>query len=146
MALNAYMTVTGSKQGSIKGGSTKKGSGKGKPEEFPIIAVEMGIGATHALGLGKSTGKGHHHPVIVVREIDVASHHLTLARATHEVLENVTLHFSRGNKDKETMYMVKLIKALLVSSKRISWPGVKDPCEQLEFSYEEIETTMDHSG
>jgi type VI secretion system Hcp family effector len=141
MALEGYVSIKGSKQGTIKGGSTKKG--KGDTSRFPILDVDLGFGGSYALGLGKHSGKHHHNPVKIVREIDSASHQISRAGATHEFLENVTIHFSRGD---NLTYIVKLTKALITSIKRISFPGVNAPCEQLEFSYREMEITMEHTG
>jgi type VI secretion system Hcp family effector len=141
MALEGYLSIKGSKQGTIKGGSTKKG--KGDTSKFPILYVDLGFGGSYALGLGKHSGKHHHHPIKVVREIDWASHQIFRAGAAHEILENVTIHFSRGD---QRTYIVKLTKALIVRIMRTSFPGVNAPCEQLEFSYEEMEITIDYSS
>jgi len=139
MSFEGYVSIKGSKQGVIKGGSTKKG--EGDTSRFPILDVELGLGGSYAVGLGKRSGKHHHNPIKTVREIDSASHQISRAGASHEILENVTIQFRRGDK---LTYLIKLTKALITSIKRISFPGVTAPCEQMEFSYEEMQITMDH--
>jgi hypothetical protein len=53
---------------------------------------------------------------------------------------------SQVTRNPVTEDQMALTKALITSIKRIPFPGVNAPCEQLEFSYEEMEITIDYSS
>ena len=68
MALNAYLTLTGQKQGLIKGSVTQK-SREGMIE---IIATNSSLISPRDQASGAPTGKRMHKPFVVTHEVDIA--------------------------------------------------------------------------
>jgi type VI secretion system secreted protein Hcp len=68
MALNAYLTLKGQKQGDIKGSTTQKGR-EGKIE---VIAVSHSVISPRDAASGLPSGKRMHKPYVVTHEIDQA--------------------------------------------------------------------------
>ncbi len=109
------------------------------PDFSEILDVDLGLGAARQVPLGK--GSGTHH-VTITRETDTASPKFLQALVTNEVFKTVKIHFSRGE---NRSYILKLTDAVIAHIRRVSKPGTKTPCEQVEFSYREMETTIDYS-
>jgi type VI secretion system secreted protein Hcp len=82
-ALNMYLTIKGSKQGSIKG--------DGASGTIPIKAVthDVVMASDHASGM--ASGKRQHGTITITKEIDRASPMLFQALNSHEVLSDVNI-------------------------------------------------------
>ena len=104
-----------------------------------IPDVDLGIGASRYVPLGKDSGTHH---VTITREAGTASPKFLQALATNEVFKTVKNYFSRGE---NRSYILTLTDAVVAQIRRVSKPGAKTPCEQVEFSYREMETTIDYS-
>jgi len=89
MALDAYLTLDGTKQGVIKGPCTLPG------REDSIVVVET----THELSTpvdsvsGQASGKRIHKPLKIVKAVDRSSPKLFQALVTSETLKTVKLRF-----------------------------------------------------
>jgi len=68
MALNAYLTLTGQKQGQIKGSVTQK-SREGMIE---VIGSSYSLISPRDAASGLPTGKRMHKPYVIVQELDVS--------------------------------------------------------------------------
>ncbi|MGA3069865.1 MAG: type VI secretion system tube protein TssD [Terracidiphilus sp.] len=93
MALNAYLMLTGTKQGTIKG-STAKGK---RSDAIEISDFSFGIESPRDEHSGLPTGQRQHKPVVIVREVDEASPLLFQALCTNESFKSATLSFARAS-------------------------------------------------
>jgi len=66
MALNAYLKMTGQKQGDIKGSVTQKG----REGTIAVIAVSHSIISPRDAASGLPTGKRMHKPFVITQELD----------------------------------------------------------------------------
>src|SRR5215213_2996325 len=78
-ALNAYMTVKGQRQGTIKGGVIQKG----REGKIMVIAVSHEIVSPRDPASGQPTGKRLHKPVVVTMEWDQSIAGLFQAQANN---------------------------------------------------------------
>jgi type VI secretion system secreted protein Hcp len=91
MALNAYLKLTGTKQGTIKGSGAK---GK-RSDAIEISEFSFGIEAPRDPQSGLPTGKRQHKPIVVVREVDEASPLLFQALCNNEVFTTALIEFDQ---------------------------------------------------
>ena len=113
MALNAYLKLTGQKQGKIKGTATK---GKGKDSEsIEIIEFNFGLETPFDEHSGLPTGKRQHKPIVIVREVDEASPLLYQALCTNESFTSAVLNFARpsGSGKPSTFHTIELTNATI---------------------------------
>src|ERR1044072_110634 len=89
MALNAYLTLKGAKQGDIKGSVTQKG----REGKIAVIAVSHEIVSPRDSASGLPTGKRQHKPPVVTKELDKASPPRHPGLASNESLTSVRLDF-----------------------------------------------------
>jgi type VI secretion system secreted protein Hcp len=113
MALIAYMSVNGKKQGDIKGGSTQGGDKKDKIEVYGSDHTVEIPKDTHT---GLPTGQRIHHPFKVIKRKDKASPKLFKACCTGEQC-TVELDYFEIKPDgaESKYYSVKLENAIVVS-------------------------------
>lgn len=91
MALNAYLTVKGQKQGNIKGSVTQKG----REGTILVHAASHEIVSPRDAASGLPTGKRMHKPFVVTKEVDRATPLLYQAMVSNEQLPEWTLRFAR---------------------------------------------------
>ena len=91
MAFESYMTFKGTKQGAIKGTSTK-----GKHTGGVVIqSFSFGVESPYDGHSGLPSGKRQHKPVVITREVDESSPLLHQALVTNEVFTSASLSFAR---------------------------------------------------
>jgi type VI secretion system secreted protein Hcp len=143
MSLNSYLSITGKKQGLIKGSVTQRG------REGKIIVNS----ATHELGwpvesrTGLMTGQRVHKPFVITKELDASSPGLYTALVNLEVLTAWELQFwgASATGAEALRYTVRLTNPI-ISDIRFHMPNDKDPdlarlseYEEVAFVYERIE-------
>lgn len=113
MAQKFYMTIKGTKQGTIKGGSTRH------QDWTEVISFSFDVKAPVDAGTGQATGRRQHKPVIIVRETDSASPLLYQALVSNETLKSVSLSFARpnGSGNEEVYQTIELTNATIVKYK-----------------------------
>src|SRR6478609_1298153 len=89
MALNAYLTLKGQKQGQIKGGVTQKG----RENQILVHAVHHDIVSPRDAASGLPTGKRMHKPFIITKELDKSSPLLYSVLCTNENVSEWELQF-----------------------------------------------------
>src|SRR5271170_8515231 len=89
MALNAYLTLKGQKQGDIQGGVTQKG----REHSILVHSFSHEIISPRDPASGLPTGKREHHPVHILKEIDQSSPPLWTALVNNENLVTWQLKF-----------------------------------------------------
>lgn len=146
MALNAYLSVKGIKQGQIKGSVVQKG----REGQIAVIAVDHEIVAPRDAATGLPTGKRQHKALTITKEIDKSTPLLLRALITNENLPEVILRFySAGHTAPGGLevnnYTVKLTNAHIASISEDMLnnkmePGTRMPVlEEVSFTYEKIE-------
>ena len=89
MALNAYLSLKGQKQGDIKGSVTQKG----REGKIMVIAAEHEVVSPRDPASGLPTGKRMHRPYVITKELDAASPLLYAALVNNENLPTWELQF-----------------------------------------------------
>jgi type VI secretion system secreted protein Hcp len=89
MALNAYLTLKGQKQGDIHGSVTQKG----REGKIMVIAADHELAAPRDPISGLATGQRVHKPFVITKELDAASPLLYSAMVTNENLSQWELQF-----------------------------------------------------
>lgn len=149
MALNAYLKITGSKQGVIKGSTIQKG----KEGLIEIIAFEHEIVSPRDAATGQATGRRQHKHLVITKELDKSTTALSQALIQNEVLTSFELKFYTPNKmgaaggqgTQVNHFTIRLKNASVVGIRTIM-PNNKNPelskyaeYEECSFIYEEIE-------
>jgi type VI secretion system secreted protein Hcp len=149
MALNAYLKITGSKQGLIKGSCIQKG----KEGLIEVIAFEHEIISPRDVATGQATGKRQHQPLVVTKELDKSTTALIQALIQNETLPSFELKFftpnkpvTAGGQGAEFNHFTIKLKNASVARIRTIMPNNKNPelskyaeYEEISFVYNEIE-------
>jgi len=142
-ALNAYLTVTGQKQGKIKGSVTQKG----REDTIMVIAVSHEVVSPRDAASGLPTGKRQHKPIVLTKEIDKSTPLLYNALVNNENLPTFELIVlqpgPKGTAPKA--YTVRLVNANIASLKTLVGEDGK-VIEQVAFTYQKIEWTWVDGG
>jgi len=96
MARTAYVTITGARQGPIKGEVTAKG----REGSILLIALASQIAAPFDQASGAVTGRRQHRPIVITKPLDQATPKLYDALIKNEVLTDVTIKFWRPSADR----------------------------------------------
>ncbi len=147
MALNAYLTLKGQKQGAIKGSVTQKG----REGKIMVIAVSHEIVSPRDAASGQATGKRQHKPFVITKELDKSSPILYNVLCTNENIIEFELQFWRpkataaGSGQEVQNYTVKLTNAKIADI-QFTMLNNKNPelmryaeYEEVAFTYEKIE-------
>jgi len=157
MALNAYLNLTGTKTGDIKGSVTQKG----RENKIMVIAVSHEIISPRDPASGLPTGKRMHKPFVITKELDISSPLLYNVLVNNENITKWELQFwsptgqlggvGAGGVEQQ-YYTVKLTNANIAS---ISFRMLnnKNPelmryneYEEVSFTYEKIEWVWTKGG
>jgi len=125
-AVDAYMTVTGVKQGPIRG--------EAMSESIRLISV------VRDTATGMSTGRRMHSTITVTKEIDAASPKLAAALNSNETLKQVVITFLGGSGGEKTARRIVLTNATIVSVRKAGRN------EQITLDYQAIEVTWTNGG
>lgn len=143
MAMAAYMTVKGQKQGKIQGSVTQKG----REGSIEVIADHHSIVSPRDPQSGLPTAKRMHQPFTVRKVTDMATPRLYTAICTNENLPEVTIDYWRpqlksgvGAGTEVQYFTVKLTNANIASI-AATMPNVEDPAQQKLDMYEEVTFT-----
>lgn len=156
MAMPAYMTITGFKQGEItKAAFTADSVGnifqEGHEDQIMVQAFSHEVIIPRDPQSGQPTGQRVHKPVKITKMFDKSSPLLMQALTTGELLPEVIIHWYRASaaSTRELYYITKLEDAIIVNIK-----GYMHNCqdqttahftqlEDVEFSYRKI--TWEHT-
>ncbi len=156
MALNAYLKITASKQGIIKGSCIQKG----KEGLIEIIAFDHEIISPRDAATGQATGRRQHKPLVITKELDKSTTALSKALIQNEALTSFELKFYAPNKmgtaggqgTQVNHFTIRLKNASVVGIRTIM-PNNKNPelskyaeYEECSFVYEEIEWVWTDGG
>jgi type VI secretion system Hcp family effector len=90
MAYQSYLTIKGTKQGEIKGGTSKGNAGD---KWIEVVSVHFGAQSPIASSPqgGSGAGKDKNNPIVIVKEQDSASPLFFRACCSNEVLKEVVI-------------------------------------------------------
>lgn len=156
MALNAYLKITGSKQGIIKGSCIQKG----KEGLIEVIAFDHQITSPRDAATGQASGKRQHQPLVVTKELDKSTTALIQALIQNETLISFELKFfapnklgTAGGQGAEFNHFTIRLKNASVAGIKTIMPNNKNPelskyaeYEECAFVYEEIEWIWTQGG
>lgn len=142
MALPAYLTLTGEKQGVIKGSCTQRG----RENTILVQAVEHDVSIPRDTQTGLASGKRVHHPLTIVKAIDKSSPLLYMALTTGEHLKSVELKWYQINeKGQEENYFITALEDAIIVSMKAWKKNCLDPSfahlgdmEDVSFTYRKI--------
>jgi type VI secretion system secreted protein Hcp len=155
MALNAYMTIKGQKQGQINGSVTQKG----REGMILIHSFSNSIISPRDPQSGAPTGQRMHKPFFFLNEVDKSSPLLWNVLTTNENLTSVQIQFwapglaiGTGASLEKQIYTVTLTNASIASMEQ-SMPSNVDPTtaklslqEEISLVYQKIEWTWNDGG
>ncbi|HLP40827.1 MAG TPA: type VI secretion system tube protein TssD [Fibrobacteria bacterium] len=156
MALNAYLSLKGQKQGDIKGSVTQKG----REGKIMVIAVSHEVISPRDPASGLPTGKRQHKPFVITKELDKSTPLLMNALVNNENIPTWELQFwtpqvggaAGGAGTEKQHYTVKLTNANIASINFRSLNN-KNPeltryaeYEEVAFTYQKIEWTWNDGG
>lgn len=143
MALNAYLTLKGQRQGPITGSVTQKG----RAESIMVIAVSHEIVSPRDPASGLPTGKRMHKPFVITKELDQSSPLLYNALVNNENITEWKLdHYTpqvgaaSGIGTEVNHYTVKLVNANIASI-NFRMPNNRNPELMKYTEYEEVAFT-----
>jgi type VI secretion system secreted protein Hcp len=152
MALNAFLTLKGQKQGSINGSVTQKG----RENSILVHSFNNEVISPRDASSGSATGKRQHKPLVVLKEIDKSSPLLWNALVNNETLVNWQLKFwapaAGGTAAEQQIYTITLTNAS-IASMREYMPDNLDPAqaklpllEEVTFAYQKIQWVWTDGG
>ena len=150
MALSAYLTLVGKKQGAIKGGVTQKG----REGSILVHAFDVAITSPRDPASGLATGKRQHQPIVIRKGIDKSSPRLWAALVTNEILTTWILKFWAPSADgvEQNIYTITLTDATIASIEE-SMVDNEIPAnaslpmrEEISFTYQKIQWTWTDGG
>jgi type VI secretion system secreted protein Hcp len=150
VALNAYLRLVGQRQGEIRGSVTQKG----RERTIMVIALSHDIVTPRDPATGEATGKRRHSPLIITKELDLASAPLHSAQASNENLREWELQFWRPSATgvEQQHFTITLTNASIASI-HMEMPNNKHPdlmkletFEEVAFTYQRIDWTWTDGG
>lgn len=151
MALNAYLTLKGQKQGDILGSVIQKG----REGSILVHAFSNQVISPRDPTSGLPTGRRQHQPLVILKEIDKSSPLLWSALANNENLIAWELKFyaaAVATGLEKQIYTITLTNASIASI-RESMLDNEDPNnmrfplrEEISFTYQKIEWTWVDGG
>ena len=149
MALNAYLTLKGQRQGSIKGGVIQKG----REGTIAVHAFNHSLTSPRDPASGQATGKRQHSPITITKPIDQSTPLLFNALVQNETLTTFELRFFAPNKmgtaggsgAEMNHYTIRLTNATVVSihntmpNNLFADMASVPQTEEVSFTYQKIE-------
>ena len=149
-ALNAFLTLSGSRQGNIRGSVTQKG----REGKIMVIAADHTFYSPVDQMSGQISGRRVHMPLVITKEVDRSSPLLRMALANNEIMKDFRLEFwepSPTGMEKQ-YFTIQLINAA-ISSIKFVMPNTRDPetmrlkeYEEIQFTYQRIIWTYEDGG
>ena len=150
MALSAYLTLAGQRQGSIQGSVTQSG----REGTILVHSFDCSIVSPRDPASGLPTGKRQHKPIMILKEIDKSSPLLWSALVNNENLTSWILRFYSPTPTGATTqsYTITLTNASIASIDE-SLADTAVPAnlslplyEQISFTYQKIQWTWTDGG
>ncbi len=127
-AMDAYMTIKGSRQGQIKDDAMS--------DQIHLVDVVRDT----PMATGMPTGRRMHSTITITKEIDKATPMLAKAASTNELLSEVVITFTGGASGAKTAQKIVLTNANILSVRKSGGN------EKISFVYQKIEVTWIDGG
>lgn len=143
--LNAYMKITGAKQGAFKGSVTQKG----REGMIMVIASDHSVATPMDAASGMATGKRQHKPFTITKELDKSSVQLRNALLNNETLGDVVVQYFQPSRlgasgaGAETQYFTITLKNARVTSIHEVMANNRDATQMKLAAYEEVAFTYE---
>jgi type VI secretion system secreted protein Hcp len=147
MAITAYLTLTGQRQGPIPGSVTLPGH----ENSILVHTYSIEIDSLFDPASGQALGRSTHTPIVILKELDASSPLLWSACAGNETLVSWALAFWSAAQDangaavENQIYTIRLTNAR-ISSIREFLPDSRDAAttnypvqQEVSFTYQKIE-------
>lgn len=122
MAFEAYVKITGEKQGGFKGESTRKG----REDWMPILRFEWAVMSPKDVSTGRSAGRRKHEPFTFWKELGASSPQIFQALCTNEGVKEMKVEFMKTNRQgHEEVYMTLDFKDAQISGVKYSTGGTE---------------------
>ena len=152
MAISAYLTLAGQKQGAIKGSVTDQG----RENSILVHSYRSEIESPRDPASGLPTGKIVHNPIMVLKEVDKTSPLLRNALVNNENLVTWKLQFwspaTSTTGVAQLTYTIELTNASIASISEYMSDN-DDPAnvnlpllEEISFTYQKIQWTWNDGG
>ncbi len=150
MALNAYMRLTGEKQGEIKGSVTQAG----REDSIMVIGFDHEVESPRDAASGLPTGKRQHKGLTIIKEVDKSTPLLMNMLANNEGITEWELRFWQPSTTGQEFqfYTIQLYKASVAKIK-VEMLNNKYPenmqhkeRESITFCYQKIVWTYEDGG
>ena len=149
MAHGAYLSITGQKQGRIKGPVTLIG----RKDTIQVFGGAHEIVSPRDIQSGLPTGQRLHKPLTLTKEIDCSTPLLMNVLVTNENLKEVVLQLwqqDRGGRD-APFYTIRLVNANISGYKLLLALDGTEPVqhperEELTFTYQKITWTWEQGA
>lgn len=143
MSVQAFVKITGTKQGQFKSPNGKSAAG---PGGIPVLRFESLASAPRDLATGQSSGKRQWQPIRLTKEWDAASPQLLAALTTNEVLSTVVFEFYRSDPTGKSAlhYRISLKNAVLSTLDSVldvtapASAGARPELEMVEMTFQSI--------
>lgn len=143
MALSAYMSLIGARQGPIEGSVTQEG----REGTIEVFAASHGITAPRDPSTGRPKGKRMHKPFSVTKALDRSSPFLHFVLTQSENLSQIVLRFyRRAPSGEERLAFVVQLHHATICSVHMKVLNTKNPryaglpaLEEVAFAYQRIE-------
>lgn len=150
MAMTSYLSLTGAKQGEIKGGCTQAG----REKKILVYSSDHDVEIPRDTHTGLPTGQRIHHPLIITKAKDCSSPLLFQACCTGEQFTAWELQYFRINDkgQEEHYFTIKLTNAIIVRMREftpLTFVPENKPfhdMEEVSFTYEKIAWTYETDG
>jgi type VI secretion system secreted protein Hcp len=137
MAYEFYVTANASKQGKLKGESTRQ-----RNEDKQVgLAFHYSVGSPRDAATGRTSGRRTHQPVSFVKKWGASSPQFFTALTTNESFKFVLFEFVSTNESGEehVFHTIKLLNALVTEIEQYVEPGDTGPLEKISFTFQQIE-------
>lgn len=150
MALNAYLSLVGAKQGEIRGSVTQKG----REGKILVFAAAHEIVCPRDPASGQPTGKRMHKPFVITKEVDRASPFLYSVLCHNETITSWELQFWQPSPTgfERQHFTVRLTNAN-VCAIHLKMANTRSPrlarfpeYEEVAFTYQKIEWRWTDGG
>lgn len=133
------LTMTGTKQGKIKGSSTKRDGGIDYSQGVECSGFNYGATVPFDSQSGAFTGRRRHQPITITRETDSASPKLLQALVSNEVFDIVKLQFFKTSSGGNSVLVrtIELRNGCIVDIRQAPSSTGKR-CEHVTLAYEEL--------
>ena len=137
MAYEFYVSANASKQGKLKGESTRPR----QEDKLTGLAFHYSVGSPRDAATGMASGRRTHQPVSFVKRWGASSPQFFQALTTNESFKTVLFEFISTNEtgEEHIFHTIKLVNAMVTEIEQYVEPGETGPLEKISFTFQQID-------